>query len=594
MTNGVQFTTIDETGLNAGTVIAAGQAFVDRLANVVGAPPNPDAGPKDPTQAERERAEIARLRSKGSDYVENELHWRFLMASYEGGPHYVNQSTLFKHQREHRLDFDDRLKRAHYQNYCQPLVDFVPEYIFSQGIERHPAKGLEAQFELFKQDCDRAGTSLDSFMQARGEDVRIFGMCYVQVDKLPVPVGEDPNEISVQRAADLGINAPYLIAINPLEVLKWQTDSRGNYLYLKRMEFVTDVDSFGMVTPLERYTEWTPNLHRVSVIDVSDRLNPKMRTWGVPVQNVLGRVPFISLFYKRGKSNKDIGQSFLQDIAYQNRHIFNLTSLLDEFLFRQCFNMLVMPMKTQVPTKEQVEGDWGTSNVLEVPSDSVHKPEYLSPPVEPAQFIQEERKETIQEMYRQAAQDLMQELTGNGRSQSSGQAQKQQFSRTIPVINKTADVLEFAENRIMDLWAKLQGEEWTGKIAYKDDYSITNLLDLLLQLGMIFNTIKLQSPTFVREEWKRVIREFDGKLDPDKMDAILLEIANTSDEQITMMFANNTDVKATVGVPSTSNILGGTVQETLGSDKNISAASGSNAHVKEGTADKNHKATTGT
>lgn len=588
------YTTIDEAGLNAGTVIAAGQAFVDRLSNVVGAPPNDAAGPQDPTKAERERSEILRLRSKGSDYIANENHWRFLMASYEGGPLYVNEGTLFKHQREHRRDYDDRLKRAHYQNYCQPLVDFVPEYIFSQGVERHPAKGLESQFGLFLKNCDRAGTSLDSFMQARGEDVRIFGMCHIQVDKLPVPEGEDPGEISVQRAADLGINAPYLIAINPLEVLKWQIDSRGNYLYLKRVEYLSDVDTFGNVTPLERYTEWTPKIHRVSVIDVSDRLNPSMRQWGAPEVNLLHLVPFVSAFYKRGKSNKDIGQSFLQDIAYQNRHIFNLTSLLDEFLFRQCFNMLVMPMRSQVPTKEQIEGDLGTNNVLEVPQDAVHKPEYISPPVAPAQFIQEERRETIQEMYRQAAQDLMQELSGNGRSQNSAQAQKQQFSRTIPVINKTADVLEFAENRIMDLWAKLQGELWTGKIAYKDDYSITNLLDLLLQLGMIFNTIKLQSPTFVREEWKRVIREFDSKLDPDAMDKILIEINAITDDQIMQMFANSQDVKATVSVPSTSNMLGGAVQENLASDKNISAATGSNAHVKEGTADKNHKATTGT
>lgn len=588
------YTSIDESGLNAGTVIAAGQAFVDRLSNVVGAPPNADAGPKDPTQAEREQREILRLRSKGADYIANERHWRFLMSSYEGGPIYVNESTLFKHQREHRLDYEDRLKRAHYQNYCQPLVDFVPEYIFSQGVERHPSQGLESQFELFKKNCDRAGTSLDSFMQARGEDVRIFGMCHVQVDKLPVPFGEDPAEISVQRAADLGINAPYLIAINPLEVLKWQIDSRGNYLYLKRVEYVSDVDSFGNITPLERYTEWTPVLHRISVVNVSDRQNPKMHTWGTAQTNVLRAVPFVTAFYKRGKSNKDIGQSFLQDIAYQNRHIFNLTSLLDEFLFRQCFNMLVMPMKTQVPTKEQVEGDWGTSNVLEVPSDSVHKPEYISPPVQPAEFIQEERRETIQEMYRQAAQDLMQELTGNGRSANSGQAQKQQFSRTIPVINKTADVLEFAETRIMGLWSKLQGEEWTGKISYKDDYSITNLLDLLLQLGMIFNTIKLQSPTFVREEWKRVIREFDGKLDPAAMEEILLEISQTTDEQIAMMFANAQDVKASVNVPSTSNMIGGAVQETMGTDKNISAATGSKAHTKEGAPDKNHRATTGT
>lgn len=590
----IQFTTFNESGLNAGVVIQAGQAFVDRLANSVGAPSQEVSGQKDPTAAEKEQREIARLRSKGQEYIENELHWKFLMASYEGGRNYSSETNLFKHQREHRRDYDDRLKRAHYTNYCQPLVDFVPEYIFSQGVERQPNASLAAQFELFKKDCDRAGTSLDSFMQSRGEDIRIFGMTYIQVDKLPLPVGEDPKAVSVQRAADLGVNAPYLIAINPIEVLKWNTDSRGNYLYLKRVEYIHQVDDEGNTKPIERYTEWTPMFHRVSTIDASDPRNPHMAMWGEPKPNQFGKVPFIAAFYKRLKSNKDVGQSFLQDIAYQNRHVFNLTSLLDEFLYRQCFNMLVMPMRSQVPTKEQVEGDIGTNNVLEVPESSQHKPEYLSPPVGPAKFIQEERKLTVQEMYRTAAQDIMSELGLSG-SQRSAEAQKQQFSRTIPVINKTADTLEFAERKIMALWAEFQAEEWTGKISYKDDYSITNLLDLLLQLGMIFNTVKLQSPTFVREEWKRVVREFDSKLQTDVMEKIINEIDSLDDAQIVMMLqAASQDVKASVSVPSTSNMMQGTVQDQLGSDNRIAAATGSKANTKERAPDKNKRAKTGT
>lgn len=36
----------------------------------------------------------------------------------------------------------------------------------------------------------------------------------------------------------------------------------------------------------------------------------------------------------------------------------------------------------------------------------------------------------------------------------------------------------------------MQGKSFdTGKIPYKDDYSVTNLLDLLTQLGVIFNIV---------------------------------------------------------------------------------------------------------
>jgi hypothetical protein len=290
-----------------------------------------------------------------------------------------------------------------------------------------------------------------------------------------------------------------------------------------------------------------------------------------------------------------VSRSFLQDIDDHNRHVFNLTSLLDEFLYRQCFNMLVMPMKTQVPTKEQVEGDMGTRSVLEIPGGSQHKPEYLSPPVGPAEFIQAERASTIHEMYRQAAQDIMQEL-----SATSGDASKQSFSRTVPVINKTADTLEHAERRAFRLWAIMQGKTFAdGKVSYKDDYAVTNLLDLLIQLQMLFGGIKLHSPTFIREEWKCIVREFDGKLDNKAMDKIVSEITALSDDDIEALFnppipvpGAPGDNKASTNVPSTANATDGKKQKRLGSDKRITGATGSKAATKEVLADKNKRSTT--
>lgn len=574
-------TTYDERGMNAGAVFAG---------------PQPDAeDPKAAAETDREQREIERLRSKGDEYLANEVHWRFLLAAYEGGPNYVTEETLFKHQREHTRDFADRMKRAHYQNYCQPLVDFVPEYIFSQGVERQPPPELAAQFDSFKKNCDRSGSSLDDFMQSLGEDIRIFGMSFIQVDKLPTPDGIDARSLSVKQAAELGLDAPYFIAIRPLEVLKWSTDAIGNYTYLKRCEYLEVNSLEGATSYLERYTEWTPDFFQISIVDVADRDKPKMKQYATKTPHKWKEIPFVPVFFKRSKTNNDVGQSLLQDIGYQNRHVFNLTSLLDEFLYRQCFNMLVMPVKSQVPTREQVEGDMGTSNVLEIPADAQHKPEYLSPPVAPAEFIQAERASTIHEMYRQAAQDIMQDLA----TTASGDASKQSFSRTVPVINKTADTLEHAERRAFRLWAIMQGKTFAdGKVSYKDDYSVTNLLDLLIQLGMIFGNCKMQSPTFIREEWKRIVREFDGKLDKVAMDKIVAEINGMSDEDIDLLFhpvpvaPPGGDVKAGKGLPATGDLVQGKEQKQLGTDKKIGGAKGTKAGTKEVLADRNKRSTT--
>jgi hypothetical protein len=242
--------------------------------------------------------------------------------------------------------------------------------------------------------------------------------------------------------------------------------------------------------------------------------------------------------------------------------------------------------------RTSVEGEMGTSNVLEVPDDSKLMPAYISPPVAPAQFIQAERTETITQMYRTAAQDIMSELFTQ--QPRSADAQKQSFSRTIPVINKTADILEFGERRIMMLWARMQGESWDGgKISYKDDYSITSLLDLLLQLTQIFNSIRMPSPTFAREEWKRVVREFDGKIPHDKLEKIVNEIDKISDDDIKQLFATPADLQAQMGVPATSNLTQGKKQTQLGTDKRIGAATKSRAATKEAAPDANRRATGG-
>lgn len=583
------YVVIDGVPTEATTV--AGEAFVARFNEQTGVPVD-DSSPA----PSKEELEIMRLRSKCEAYRDYETYWRFMLLSYEGGPKYVSPETLFKHQRENIRDYNDRLQRAYFLNLCQPLVDFVPEFIFSQGVERHPPKALDKQFEALKENCDRAGSSLNQFMQHLGEVARIFGVAYLHVDKLPPPEEIDPETLTLQKAAELKIDVPYFVLVSPLEVYDWQHDTLGNFTYLKRVQYRTELDTdFTTYRDLEDFYEWTPSQLKVSTVDCTDRRRPRLIRSGPTKPNPWKIVPFIPAYFKRSKSDVDMGQSFLQDIAYQNREVFNLTSLLGEFLYRQCFNVLVLPQRTTLPTRDSVEGDLGTSNVLEVPADAQQGPEYLSPPVDPAEFLQGERAQIIQQMYQQAAQDIMSDLfKGQARS---GDAQKQAFSRTIPVINKTADMLEQVERRAFALWTAIQGKEWDGKISYRDDYSVTNLIDLLLQLTQIFNSIHLVSPTFVRAEWKRIVHEFDGKLDSETMAKIVAEIDKMSDDDIKDMLTGMTqmknDIKAKLGVPSTGDMVQGVKQKRLGTDKRIALSTGSRAATKESAPDANRRAKRG-
>jgi hypothetical protein len=544
-----------------------------------------DGAASEKTTTSAKKKEIERLRSKNAEYERNEKHWRFLLMSYEGGPEYPSSETLFRFTREHADDFSDRLKRAVYQNYCQPLVDFVPDFIFNHEIDRD-AKSLSREFDDFKHNVDRAGTSLNNFMKQVSQIARIFGMCYIQVDKPALPESTNPEEVSLLQAQELGLGVPYLICINPLEVLDWSFDSFGNLLYLKRVQLVQEPQGDGFVfSDIERYHEWTPKKYKITDIDVTDPKKPRL----IPPKsgdNTLGTVPFIQHFHRRSKINKDIGQAFINDIAYQNRSVFNYSSLIDEFLHKQCFNILAMERDTTLPTANAVDGEVGQSNVLEIPREAKHRPEYISPPADPAEFIQSERENCIKEMYRQAAQDVMHELFAR-----SGDAIQKGFSRTIPVIADQADQLQSTETHVMKMWAKAQKKKWDGKIAYKDDYSITNLLDLVVQLTSIFRDIKVLSPTFVKEEWKRIVREFDGKIDPEQMAKIISEINSTSDKEILDMLnpPEPVNAKTAPGVATASQLMQGKEQKQLGTDKRRALAKGDRSATKETVADGNKR-----
>ena len=538
-----------------------------------------------------QKKEIERLRSEHDDYTAAKENWEFFLMAYEGGKDYVSRDTLFKHQREHQEDYTDRLARAVYANYCQPLVDFVPEFIYSQGVNRKPPKSLEKTYDLFKQNVDRAGTAMDSFMESVAEEARIFGHTWVGIDKLQKPAGE-PEEISDARAEELGLKIPYLYHVRPLEVLDWVTDNFGNYIYLKRKDVYWErVGARRRYRKVERYTEWELDQVTVSKIDITEeehKLLPKKR-----YANAWKLIPFVQFFYKRSKFKKDMGVSFLNDIAYQNNHVFNLSSLISEFLYRQCFNVLAMEQDSSAPTRDRADGRVGTSNVIWVPKNAEHMPEYITPPVDPAEFIQSERSIAVKEMFRQAAQDIMAEVFAGG-DVPSADAQKQAFARTIPMIAKMADMMQFGEMTLWSIWAKMQDKDWTGgTIAYRDDYSVTNVMDLLLQLSTIFNNLKVLSPTFIRTEWRRIIQEFDGKIPPEILSKIHEEIDAMSDEDITTPYklaaANN---KAIGGVPSTANLAQGANQKGR-TDRQISLATGNNASNKERNPDANRRARSG-
>jgi hypothetical protein len=270
----------------------------------------------------------------------------------------------------------------------------------------------------------------------------------------------------------------------------------------------------------ETYREWFADRVRVTVLDVTnDKRVVVVSKEERPLP--IRELPVVCITYKHSKKYKGMGNSFLRDIASTNRSVLNITSLVDEFLYRQCFNILAKEQDTMFPMQNASQGNVSTSNVVYFPKGG-QPPQYITPPADPARFLQEERQSNINEIFRQAVQDLRSDLA-NG-EKSSGMAQSMSFSRTVPFIATWAQCLEDAENKLFRLTWLFNGKKWSGKIKYKDHYELTNLVDSMTNLLMLFKDLALPSKTFAIAELKRLVKEHDGKLPVEDLVKVMQEI----------------------------------------------------------------------
>jgi hypothetical protein len=460
--------------------------------------------------------EIVRLRETNALYDLYGPEWNLYLSAYEGGIDFAKQENLFKHTRENTEDYAERVGRLHYLNYCQPLVDFFTGFIFSETILRD-GKTNDTFYQEFIQDVNRKGDSITDIMKMIADDAQIFGMSYVLVDT-PRAVGLDGVAPSVQEQEEQGIR-PYWVLCKPDEIIDWIVDEFEVLTYVKRVQPIYRTVG-GIKRSFEKFTEWYPDSVSVTEVDVTDRHKQFIDSRDT-FPNSLGKIPMHVIRHKRSKRWRYMGNSFLRDLAYNNREVMNLTSLLQEFLYRQAFNILAQEADGGIPLRDQMDGATGTSNVLEYPKGAT-VPSYISPPSEPAKFIAEERQRIINEMFKMSSQDMMNELfNGEG---SSGFSQAQSFSKTVPFIASRADTLERAENALMQMTMQLMGKKWDGTVKYKDRYELTNITDAITQLTSIFCSLQMPSETFVKTELWKLVQELDGKIPQEDLLKIKQEI----------------------------------------------------------------------
>lgn len=278
-----------------------------------------------------DQAEFKRLRETHELYDEFCNEWEFYLNSYEGGKDAI-LGNIFKHQRENREDYKDRVKFAHYMNYCSTVVDFFTTFIYGETIERNGGTD-DDYYQKFLNDVNKKGDDVTKFMTGVCTDMQVFGFTYVLVD---APYIDPEVKLTKAEEEERGVR-PYWVIVRPLEVLDWDVDEFGNYSYFKRMQTVYERDVFGIKRKYEKYTEWFLDKVIITYIDITQESKAFIAAnKGSIVTNIRGDIPIVPFKGQQSRKYVEIGLSMLRDLAYNNREVLNITSLISEFLRKQC------------------------------------------------------------------------------------------------------------------------------------------------------------------------------------------------------------------------------------------------------------------
>jgi hypothetical protein len=208
-----------------------------------------------------------------------------------------------------------------------------------------------------------------------------------------------------------------------------------------------------------------------------------------------------------------VGLSAIKLIAELDRKCFNLSSLLDEFLYRQCFAQLVLD-------KEMIGKiiETGTTRVLFGDLETL-QPYFLEPPGGAAQFIVSERDRTVDSAYR-FAMIRGDSYVNKDQTAQSGVAKAYDIHDSQQNIAQKSINMESGENRLHKFL-----EQFHGKISaeYPTEFDIKTLNEELKE-NLAFLKADFGSVTYNREKTLKLIARDLQNADPELLRKIRDEI----------------------------------------------------------------------
>ncbi len=412
---------------------------------------------------------------------------QFLLDAYSGQGGFANGDYLVAHPRESETKLKSRKELAVYPNFCRKIVDVFMGFLWKQA----PSRETDDLYATFAANADGAGGKLDTVLSSYQRLAMILGTVYVIVDK--------PKEQG-QTKADQAM--PYLALRLKSQLVKEVKNAAGVW---QSVTF-SELDNGETVYRTFTVTGWMLSKKEdgSDVIDQGDYS--------------LGRVPVVALHIAKPLNPTDSSsQSWVYDLAQLNWDLFNLRSELRELLRSQTFSMLSFPVADDAERERLMDMTVGTENALTYNPAGGGKPDFIAPPADPVELYMKQIADTVEDIYRIANLEFV------GGVQQSGVALSFHFQEANSGLRGMAEMGESAEIQIAALVYAWQGKEFSGNIAYANDF---NLSDVAGAIAVAMDTVTLgMGSEFDKTIKKRLAKQILGNdTAPSTMTAIDAEI----------------------------------------------------------------------
>lgn len=401
-------------------------------------------------------------------------------------------SLLFRHPRERETEYFNRRKRAHYHNFVRSTCNMLVSHATKRAVTREGDPLLD---EFWRGVDYRRQKSIDAFTRDGLRWAQVMGITWACVDN-------DPRNPRM----------PYAYWVSPLDILDWEVDGYGELIWLKQFVSVEAPRSWNQpVRPLYQFRIWT----RDSVTTwQTDENGGSQRSLGT-VNHGVGKVPFVPLFSIRDEQvSFPDGQPLLIDLCKGSNHVFNLSSLLSDILYRQTFSWLAIPD----PNVDTIQIGLGTAFGWN-PGLNGGEPKYISPDADQARVLMEAADREIERM-RQAV-GVGRGRSDGSREQASADAIELESEDKRSILADIATEAEDFERRLAEMARayRTASPSQSTRIEYAREFNVRALqqdIDECLSIRKLF-----VAPEVDVEMFSDIVRrKFTGKT-PAELDQLV-------------------------------------------------------------------------